>query len=180
MHARIMTLAFVGLVLAIAASALPEAAYSEPQRKLRKVKRVAVPTADPFVEGINTSSGHAPGGWGSSDVVAEARRWVGTNPTGRRSLWCARFMNFVLKRAGYRGTGSDMARSFSKYGRRLSRPQVGAIAIMSRGGRGGHVGVVSRIDENGNPVIISGNHNNRVAEATYPRGRIYAYVMPGS
>ena len=118
------------------------------------------------------------GGW--SDVVSEARRWIGTNPTGRRSLWCARFMNFVLERAGHKGTGSDMARSFANYGRRVHGPQVGAIAVMSRGPRGGHVGVVSGVDENGNPVIISGNHNNRVAEATYPRGRIRAYVMPGS
>ena len=118
------------------------------------------------------------GGW--SDVVSEARRWVGTNPTGRRSLWCARFMNFVLERAGHRGTGSDMARSFANYGRRVSGPRVGAIAVMSRGARGGHVGVVSGIDANGNPIIISGNHNNRVAEAAYPRGRVRAYVMPGS
>jgi uncharacterized protein (TIGR02594 family) len=116
---------------------------------------------------------------GSSHVVSEARRWIGPdNPTDRRSLWCARFMNFVLERSGYKGTGSDLANSFARYGRRVSGPQVGAIAVMWRGRRGGHVGVVSGIDENGNPIIISGNHNNRVAEAAYPRQRIYAYVMP--
>jgi hypothetical protein len=49
---------------------------------------------------------------------------------------------------------------------------------MSRGRRGGHVGVVSGIDPNGNPIIISGNHGHRVGEGVYPRGRIYAYVMP--
>jgi hypothetical protein len=37
----------------------------------------------------------APGGCGSSNVVAEARRNIGGNPTGRGSLWCARFMNMV-------------------------------------------------------------------------------------
>jgi uncharacterized protein (TIGR02594 family) len=123
---------------------------------------------------IPAGSGH------SSSVVAEARRWIGTNPTSRRSLWCARFMNFVLKRVGYRGTGSDMARSFATYGRRISGPRIGAIAVLSRGRHGGHVGVVSGIDEKGNPIIISGNHNNRVGEATYPRTRVQAYVMPGS
>jgi uncharacterized protein (TIGR02594 family) len=116
----------------------------------------------------------------SSDIVAEARRWIGGNPTQRRSLWCARFMNFVLRRAGVEGTGSDMARSFAHFGRRVPGPQVGAIAVMSRGRRGGHVGVVSGIDPDGNPIIISGNHNNRVAEAAYPRGRVRAYVVPGS
>ena len=40
---------------------------------------------------------------------------------------------------------------------------------MSRGRRGGHVGVVSGIDASGNPIIISGNHGRRVAEAVYSR-----------
>lgn len=119
------------------------------------------------------------GGFGGSDVVAEARRYIGGNPTGRSRLWCARFMNFVLQRSGHKGTGSDMARSFASYGQRISGPQVGAIAVMSRRG-GGHVGVVSGIDANGNPIVISGNHGRRVAESTYSRGRIYAYVMPTS
>jgi uncharacterized protein (TIGR02594 family) len=115
---------------------------------------------------------------GSNAVVSEARRWIGTNPTGRARLWCARFMNFVLKRAGLKGTSSDMARSFASYGKRVPGPRVGAIAVMSRGRNGGHVGVVSGIDANGNPIIISGNYGRRVAEAKFSRGRIYAYVMP--
>jgi len=117
-------------------------------------------------------------GLGSSNVVAEARRYLGGNPTGRGSLWCARFMNLVLQRSGYRGTGSDMARSFASYGQRVSGPQIGAIAVMGRRGGGGHVGVVSGIDANGNPVVVSGNSGNRVREAPVSRGRIYAYVMP--
>ena len=87
-------------------------------------------------------------------------------------------MNLVLQRSGHRQSGSNTARSFASYGTRLSGPQVGAIAVMSRGKRGGHVGVVSGIDPSGNPIIISGNHNRRVAESVYPRGRIFAYVMP--
>jgi uncharacterized protein (TIGR02594 family) len=115
---------------------------------------------------------------GGSNLVSEARRYLGGNPTGRGSLWCARFMNMVLQHTGHQGTGSDMASSFARYGTRVSGPQVGAIAVMSRGKRGGHVGIVSGIDANGNPIIISGNHSRRVAESTYPRGRVYAYVMP--
>jgi uncharacterized protein (TIGR02594 family) len=116
-------------------------------------------------------------GFGSSNVVAEARRYIGSNPTGRGRLWCARFMNMVLQHAGLHGTGSDMARSFASYGQRVSGPQIGAIAVMGRRG-GGHVGVVSGIDASGNPIVVSGNHGHRVAESVYPRGRIYAYVMP--
>jgi uncharacterized protein (TIGR02594 family) len=127
----------------------------------------------------STASGGAAmsGGFGLSDVVAEARRYIGGNPTSRASLWCARFMNMVLQRSGYRGTGSDMASSFASYGRRVSGPQIGAIAVMARRG-GGHVGIVSGIDAAGNPILVSGNYRNRVAEAPYPRRRIYAYVMP--
>ncbi|WP_375414209.1 TIGR02594 family protein [uncultured Bradyrhizobium sp.] len=113
----------------------------------------------------------------SSAVVAEARRYIGGNPTGRGRLWCARFMNMVLQRSGLHGTGSDMARSFASYGHRVSGPQVGAIAVMGRRG-GGHVGVVSGIDASGNPIVVSGNHGHRVAESVYSRRRIYAYVMP--
>jgi uncharacterized protein (TIGR02594 family) len=123
------------------------------------------------------ASNAAASGFGSSDVVAEARRYIGGNPTGRGSLWCARFMNMVLQRSGHRGTGSDMAQSFASYGQRVSGPQIGAIAVMGRRG-GGHVGVVSGIDADGNPILVSGNNGNRVREASYPRGRIYAYVMP--
>jgi uncharacterized protein (TIGR02594 family) len=115
--------------------------------------------------------------FGSSDVVAEARRYIGGNPTSRGSLWCARFMNMVLERSGHHGTGSDMASSFAHYGQRVSGPQIGAIAVMSRRG-GGHVGVVSGIDASGNPILVSGNNGNRVREAPVSRGRIYAYVLP--
>ena len=125
-----------------------------------------------YVADRRASSGGSGGG-----VVDEARRWLGTNPTSRRSLWCGAFMNFVLERTGHHGTGSDLARSFASAGQRVSGPQIGAIAVMARRG-GGHVGVVSGGDGNGNPIIISGNHGRKVAESVYARGRVYAYVMP--
>lgn len=115
-------------------------------------------------------------GWPS--LVVEARKYIGTNPTNRSRLWCATFMNFVLAKTGYAGTGSDAARSFASYGRRVSEPRVGAIAVLTRGRNGGHVGVVTGIDTQGNPVIVSGNHGRRVAESVYPRKRVIAYVMP--
>jgi uncharacterized protein (TIGR02594 family) len=114
--------------------------------------------------------------FGGNDLVAEARRYLGGNPTGRNNLWCGAFMDMVLKHTGHKG-GGNLARAYASYGHRVSGPQVGAIAVMARGG-GGHVGVVSGVDSSGNPIIISGNHNDKVAEAVYPRGRIIAYVMP--
>jgi len=129
---------------------------------------------------VTPAGGAMASGYGSSGLVSEARKYLGGNPTGRGSLWCARFMNLVLQHSGYRGTGSDMASSFAKYGQRVSGPQVGAIAVMSRGRRGGHVGIITGVDAKGNPIMISGNNGNRVREAPVSRGRIYAYVMPTS
>jgi uncharacterized protein (TIGR02594 family) len=113
-----------------------------------------------------------------SSMIAEARRYIGTNPTNRRSLWCGAFMNLVLQRTGHPRGSSDLAKSFASYGPRVSGPQVGAIAVMSRGPSGGHVGIVTGMDPSGNPIILSGNHEGRVAEVPYPRGRIFAYVLP--
>ncbi|MSO67072.1 MAG: TIGR02594 family protein [Pseudolabrys sp.] len=115
-------------------------------------------------------------GWPT--LVSEARKYMGTNPTARSKLWCATFMNLVLAKVGYAGTNSDAAKSFAQYGRRISEPRIGAIAVLTRGKKGGHVGVVTGIDQQGNPIIISGNHNKRVGEATYSRSCVIAYVMP--
>ena len=112
------------------------------------------------------------GGLTSNALVTEARRYIGTNPTGRSSLWCGAFMDLVLKRTGHAG-GGNLAWGYARYGTRVAGPQVGAIAVMH-----GHVGVVSGVDPNGNPIIVSGNHNRTVAESVYPRGRIAAYVVP--
>ena len=115
---------------------------------------------------------------GSARWISVARGYMGTNPTKRRSLWCADFMNLVLERSGMKGTSSSMAGSFASYGQRISGPRVGAIAVIGRGKGAGHVGIVTGIDPNGNPVLISGNHNNTVAEAPYPARSVMAYVWP--
>ena len=127
--------------------------------------------------GRQAHAGDAYGGATSDSLVSEARKYLGTNPTGRGSLWCGAFMDLVLKRTGHAG-GGNLASGYARYGTRVSGPTVGAIAVMGRGG-GGHVGVVSGIDPNGNPIIVSGNHNRTVAESVYPRSRISAYVLPG-
>lgn len=117
-------------------------------------------------------------GASGGSLVAEARSQIGNGAVyGRASLWCARFVNWVLAHTGHGGTGSDEARSFAGYGRRVPGPQPGAIAVMARRG-GGHVGIVSGVDSSGDPILISGNNRGRVRETVYPKGRIYAYVVP--
>src|SRR5476651_2547995 len=119
---------------------------------------------------------------GAAGVLLEALRWQGRTakqiglPT---KLWCADFMNFVLRKAGGKGTQSRAARSFLEYGKRLDGPRVGAIAILYRKGlNSGHVGVVRGTDGQGNPIVVSGNHGLTVRESTYPKAKVMAYVMP--
>ena len=119
---------------------------------------------------------------GAAAVLLEALRYRGKSarqlglPT---KLWCADFMNMVLRNAGGKGTHSRAARSFLDFGKRLDGPRVGAIAIMWRKGpNNGHVGVVRGTDGQGNPIVVSGNHGNAVRQSTYPKSKVLAYVMP--
>ncbi len=126
----------------------------------------------PCFDGAEAQSG----GGGGSSAVAVAKRYLGTNPTRRSRRWCAEFMNMVERKVGRRGTGSAMARSFANYGRRVSNPRPGDIAVLSRRG-GGHVGYVMSVQ--GNKVkLISGNHGRKVGIGTYPRSRVIAFVRP--
>lgn len=119
---------------------------------------------------------------GAAGILLEALRWRGrtAKQIGLPSqLWCADFMNFVLKQAGAKGTQSRAARSFLQYGKKLDEPRVGAIAIMYRKGpNSGHVGVVRGTDGKGNPILVSGNHGPTVMESVYSKDRVLAYVMP--
>jgi uncharacterized protein (TIGR02594 family) len=120
---------------------------------------------------------------GETNPLLEALRWKGaTAPqVGVPSdLWCADFMNFILGQTGQSGTGSRAARSFLKYGKPLDGPRVGAIVVLTRGGNGqsGHVGIVRGTDGDGNPVVISGNHGNKVSESIYKKEKVLGYFMP--
>jgi uncharacterized protein (TIGR02594 family) len=115
------------------------------------------------------------------DVVALAERYIGTNPTTMRRLWCANFVGLMEKKVGRAGTGSNMARSYDQYGKKISRGEVrrGDIAVMSRGKRGGHVGYFVEWAPNGKAVIISGNsRGGKVSKGQYALSRIYSWRRP--
>lgn len=91
-------------------------------------------------------------------LVTIARFYVGTNPTDMNRLWCARFMRFILRRAGYGDPGPafDAANSFRRIGH-PGTPQPGTIVIWSRGGNRGHVGIIVRLTSPAKAIVISGN-----------------------
>ena len=115
-------------------------------------------------------------------IGLEALKWVGASSrqvgVPYPSLWCADFINFVLRRTGHAPTNSRAARSFLDYGKRIDSPRVGAIVVLSRGVNNGHVGIVRGTDGAGNIIVISGNHGNKVWESPYPKSRVLGYVIP--
>jgi uncharacterized protein (TIGR02594 family) len=125
-------------------------------------------------KGVKASSYQSFSG-ASFGLEAKARSYLGTNPTGWRSLWCAHFMAMIAPATAAHVRNPNMAKSWLSLPRTTAH--VGAIAITSRSG-GGHIGVVTGFDEHGNPTIISGNHNRVVGEGVYPRSRVIAYVEP--
>lgn len=96
---------------------------------------------------------------------------VGGRPSGcplRR--WCGCFLQHYF---GLADKTLWNARRWAGVGRPAAAGCVGCIAVLSRG-NGGHVGIVRGYD-GANPIILSGNHNNSVGTATYPRSRVIAY-----
>lgn len=94
--------------------------------------------------------------------------------------WCAAFVGAMLKRAGYKASGSLAARSYEGYGVKLHKPMFGCIGVKKRaGGSGwqGHVGFVVGYD--GSRVwMIGGNQGDKVSVASFPASQFTAFVVP--
>jgi len=58
--------------------------------------------------------------------------------------WCSSFVNWVMTQSGYKGTNSASAFSWKSWGKRVSEPCSGAIAVFDHGKGAGHVGFVSK------------------------------------
>jgi len=175
MKRSIATSLVCSLVVSLASTALASTAKRNDRfantEPLETISRSRADAAD--------QAAQVPGG---ASLLLEALRYRGANakqlglPT---QLWCADFMNFVIRKAGANGTRSRAARSFLEFGKKLDGPRVGAIAILRRGGPlNGHVGIVRGTDGQGNPILISGNSGNMVRQSAYPKEKVLGYVMP--
>lgn len=165
---------------ALVAAFLCPAAGASPARdpSLALASRSDLRSSSPLVASL-TAFGAGPAA--RADTLSIARRYLGGNPTGHRSLWCARFVGHVERKAGRKGTGSALARSYLGYGRKVSlasaRP--GDIVVLSRGRRGGHVGFL--VSRSGSRVtLISGNacSPRRVCQSSYPVSRVIGVRRP--
>jgi uncharacterized protein (TIGR02594 family) len=107
----------------------------------------------------------------------------GVNLDPAKKAWCAAFVNSAIAQAGGQGSGSNMARSLLNVGTPTQTPQVGDLAVFSRGdpkGPYGHVGFYKGTDANGNPIIVGGNQGGAVSETSYPKERLLGYRTLGN
>ncbi len=93
--------------------------------------------------------------------------------------WCSAFVNWVMTKAGFKGTNSAQAVSWAKWqgGQLFKDPCYGAIGVIHWGGGKGHVGFV--IGKKGNKVaMLGGNQSDQVKVSAFPTEKFMGYVLP--
>ncbi|AGK58082.1 hypothetical protein HYPDE_32038 [Hyphomicrobium denitrificans 1NES1] len=93
--------------------------------------------------------------------------------------WCAAFLGAMLRRAGYVGTGSLLARSYLDWGDPLDAARLGAVVVLSRGDdpNAGHVGFLLS-DTNGKLYLLGGNQGDAVTVAGFDKARLLGLRWP--
>lgn len=113
---------------------------------------------------------------GGNPRIAEYRSVVGSAPGEN---WCAAFMAWVLKQAGYSGPWSAAARSFLHFGTECEL-KPGAIAVLWRASPQDWRGHVAIVIKPGLEMmdLLGGNQGGRVAIKKYPRARLLGCRWP--
>lgn len=119
----------------------------------------------------------------SNPRILEYRKFAGLAIGGDDGAvpWCAIFVNAMLAKAGVKGSGSAMARSFasSPHFERLDRPMAGCITVISsnRGPASGHVFFYTA--ENGICFqALGGNQDDSVSIAMFQKAKLVGHFWP--
>jgi uncharacterized protein (TIGR02594 family) len=84
----------------------------------------------------------------------------------------------TLAQAGKQGTGKLNARSYLDWGQEVNEPQMGDIAVFSRGdpnGWQGHVGFFKGYNPDGTINVLGGNQGNSVSVRPYSADRLLGF-----
>ncbi|HVZ05144.1 TIGR02594 family protein [Hyphomicrobium sp.] len=120
-----------------------------------------------------------PGKDDAPEILRYFREAGDTNAETEATPWCAAFLGSMLKRGGYAGTGSLLARSYLDWGEALDTPRIGAIAVLSRGDdpNAGHVGFL--LSEVGDKLyLLGGNQSDAVTVACFDKVRLLGLRWP--
>ena len=66
--------------------------------------------------------------------IVEYHQTTTLKATADETPWCSSFVNWVITKAGYRGTNNALAKSWLDWGSKLETPRVGAIAVIKKKG----------------------------------------------
>lgn len=90
--------------------------------------------------------------------------------------WCAAFVNSILKKNNIKGTKSNLARSFLRFGVKTNSPKKGDIVILKRGKSSweGHVGFFVKQTKT-HVYLLGGNQGNKVSIKAYSKHRLLGY-----
>ncbi|WP_228235929.1 TIGR02594 family protein [Allomuricauda sp. M10] len=121
---------------------------------------------------------------GQQDNPEVLKYFDGTGFDGRtlkdETAWCAAFVNWVLQKAGFQGSGKLNARSFLEVGEATESPEKGDIVVLWRNSPDdwrGHVGFYVRESQD-HIYVLGGNQGNEVSIKKYPKSRLLQYRMP--
>jgi uncharacterized protein (TIGR02594 family) len=119
-------------------------------------------------------------GPGSNPRIADYIRASGhPEAADDATAWCAAFVGACLDRAGLAGSRSLLARSYLDWGQPADTPELGAIAVLSRGADPalGHVGfLVGLTDER--LIVLGGNQSDAVSVEAFERARLLGLRLP--
>lgn len=96
--------------------------------------------------------------------------------------WCGSFINWVMKEAGYKKTVRvpERAKAWKKFGKSVSEPTLGSIAVKSRKG-GGHVTFVIGKSKGGKYLYcLGGNQGNAVTIKKYKKSEFTDFRIPNN
>ena len=91
--------------------------------------------------------------------------------------WCSSFACWVMDMCDLESPKSAMARSWLKWGVRLTVPAFGCIVVLSRppDPASGHVGFYVGSTTPDTIRVLAGNQGDKVSIANFPRSRILQY-----
>jgi uncharacterized protein (TIGR02594 family) len=121
------------------------------------------------------------GGSKHNSIILRWWRAIKSAIADDESPWCAAFVGGVLEECTIVSSRAANARSYLKWGARLSAPVVGCIVVFWRGdpkGWSGHVGFVVGKDKAGNLMVLGGNQGDAVNVKPFGRERVLGYVWP--
>lgn len=134
------------------------------------------PTDPPWVRIARGEIGQTEHLPGSNPRIDEYRAVVGA-PHG--TDWCAAFMAWVMREAGYSGPWTAAARSFLHFGEPLESLRPGCVAVFWRGSKSDWRGHVTLALRDGDMIsCLGGNQHGSVRISKYPRARLLAYRWP--